>query len=237
MLLPRAFFRLQLRFAERIAHICHVSLDDALIGYSTFYLSFELGHAFDPAHPTWQRYLAGLRVEPDNVEWTYAFYKRRYTDSQAKFFGCFSYAYMSESKVVRPHFMNRDTSGYGALSKEQMETRLQELSAMFAHIRTNHPEAEEVRGCSWLYNIEAYKRLFPTEYTQNTEVADEEFPFLALWGQFLTKEGQVREKMMSDFLRCVEEQEALDAIKQCFPYLPLRPNCSIGYFYRFYDIL
>jgi hypothetical protein len=69
------------------------------------------------------------------------------------------------------------------------------------------------------------------------EVADEEFPFLALWGQFLTKEGQVREKMASDFLHCAEEQETLEATKQCFPYLPLRPKCSIDYFYRFYGIL
>ena len=40
-----------------------------------------------------------------------------------------------------------------AASKEQMETRLQELSAMFADIHTKHPEAEEVRGCSWLHNM------------------------------------------------------------------------------------
>ncbi len=215
----------------------HHTLDDALMSYSTLYISLGLGRAFDPAHPIWQQYLAGLRVEPDAVEWTYAFYQRQQTDPQVLFFGCFSYAYISESKVVRPHFTNRDTSRYGPLSQAQMETRLQELSAMFADIRTKHPEAEEVRGCSWLYHIEAYKRLFPTEYTQNMEVADEEFPFLALWGQFLTKEGQVREKMVSNFLHCVEEQETLEAIKQCFPYLPLRPNCSIGYFYRFYDIL
>jgi hypothetical protein len=36
---------------------------------------------------------------------------------------------------------------------------------MFAHIRQHVPQATAVRGNSWLYNLEAYRRLYPPAYT------------------------------------------------------------------------
>ncbi len=240
MKLPREFFHLQLRFAEQTARVLHIPLEDAFIKYSTLYMSFGLGRSFDSTHPTWQEYLASLGASTENnVEWTYAFYIRQYIEDYLEnYFGCFNYTYTPDSRVVRLHFTNRDTSGYSALSKEQMGTRLQELAALFTHIQKSHPEAEAVRGRSWLYNIQSYRRLFPVEYTQNTEVAiDGEFPFIALWGQFLNRYGRVREQMARDFLACVAREQTFDGIKRCFPFLPLAPQCSIHYFYTFYKIL
>jgi hypothetical protein len=60
---------------------------------------------------------------------------------------------------------------------------------------------------------------------------------MALWGQFLNRHGQVRGRMARDFLACVARQEMFDAVKQCFPFLPLAPQCSIHHFYTFYKIL
>lgn len=118
-----------------------------------------------------------------------------------------------------------------------METRLQELTELFTDVLALHPEAEMVRGRSWLYNIEAYRRLFPSEYTQNAEVAiDNEFPFMALWGQFLNHKEQLREPMAQRFLNCIVEQATLADIKRCFPYPPLAPQCSLHHFYTFYKI-
>lgn len=81
MRLPKEFFHLQLRFAERIAHLLHMPLADALIEYSTLYMCLGLGRSFDPTHPVWQEYRAGLKSAPDNVEWTYAFYLHHYIES------------------------------------------------------------------------------------------------------------------------------------------------------------
>jgi hypothetical protein len=36
---------------------------------------------------------------------------------------------------------------------------------MFAHIAEHEPQATTVCGASWLYNCEAYRRLFPPSYT------------------------------------------------------------------------
>lgn len=240
MKLSREFFHLQLRFAEQMARVLHVPLADALLKFSTLYMSLELGRSFSSTHPTWQEYLSGLQPSVENnVEWTHTFYVWQYIEHYPEnCFGCFNYAYSSDAKMVRLHFVNRNTSGYSALNKEQMQTRLQELTALFTHVSKSHPEAEAVRGRSWLYNIQSYRRLFPVEYTHNTKVAvDGEFPFMALWGQFLDRHGQVREQMAHDFLACVARQETFDGIKHCFPFLPLAPQCSIHHFYTFYKIL
>jgi hypothetical protein len=240
MKLPKEFFCLQLRFAEHTARVLSIPVEDALLTYSTLYMSFGLGRSFDPTHPVWQEYLASLKTKTeDNIEWTYTFYRRQYReDDSENGFGCFNYTYIAKTNKVRLHFVNRNISGYSALSREGMGARLQELTALFANVRKLHPEAEAVGDRSWLYNIQSYCRLFPTEYIQYATIAiDGEYPFLALWGQFLNGQEQIREKMARDFLAHIAREETFDGIQRCFPYLPLAPQCSIYYFYTFYKII
>ena len=59
----RGFFDLQLRFAERIAALAGLPLSRALLEYTNLYVRFGLGRDFDPAHPGWRDYEAGLAVE------------------------------------------------------------------------------------------------------------------------------------------------------------------------------
>ena len=47
------------------------------MSYTNLYIRFGLGRDFDPAHPTWQEYLAGLHDPDDIAEWTYSFYLKR----------------------------------------------------------------------------------------------------------------------------------------------------------------
>ena len=79
-----------------------------------------------------------------------------------------------------------------------------------------------VRGGSWLYNIEAYRRLFPPEYGQTAQPVDDEFRFLA-------------QPASRSFLACLEQQTTVAGLKQCFPLHVLQPACAIYYFYRFYE--
>src|SRR5579884_3397361 len=73
------FFDLQLRFAERVTHTCSLSFEEALLNYTNFYLQF-INRSFDPAHPIWQQYLAGLRNAQDPAQWTCMFYQTRRKD-------------------------------------------------------------------------------------------------------------------------------------------------------------
>jgi hypothetical protein len=233
--LTKDFFQLQLSFAEKVAHVTQVPLQEILLAYTTFYLSVELDRSFDPAHPIWQTYLEGLKHTADPAQWTYTVYQQQRTVFTADFYGCFYYGYLPDEQAIRIHFINRETTEHSALSQARRAVRVQELARMFRAIQTTLPQAKTVRGGSWLYHLDAYRRLFPPEYVRTAQPVDDEFPFLALWGQFLTRHGQVREPETAAFLADLQQQTTLAGLKQCFPYQVLRPACAIDHFYRFYE--
>lgn len=234
--LSPAFFDIQLRFARSITQISHFSFEEAVFRFTNIYLRC-LDRSFNPAHPVWQTYLEGLLHSSDQALWTYAFYKSHRTPASLSPYGCFQCTYLSGERTIRLHFTNADTSGNGPLSRSRIPARLQELNALFTEIKQRHPEAQQVRGVSWLYNLEAYKRLFPPQYTDAMKIIDGEFQYLALWGQFLQRDGRVREALASSFLSCCCQQSSLEGLMRCFPYSILQPSCSIAAFYEFYECL
>ena len=70
----KTFFDLQLQFADRVTLLSGLPLAHALFEYTNLYIRFGLGRDFDPAHPIWQEYLAGVQDTNDRREWTYRFY-------------------------------------------------------------------------------------------------------------------------------------------------------------------
>jgi hypothetical protein len=233
--LSPAFFELQLQFAASIVQISQLSFEEALLNYTNLYLQF-IGRSFDPFHPVWQAYLAGLYQASERVIWTYAFYQRRREHYSPPPYGCFHYSYLPEENTIRYHFVNADTSGPGPLSKERMPVRLQELKTMFAEIKKHYGDTPIVKGNSWLYNIDAYKRLFPPQYTQTMKVTGGEFQYMSLWGQFLQHDGQIHRHLADAFLSCLVNLETIEGLASCFPYQVLSPQCSIDLLYKFYRV-
>lgn len=234
--LSPAYFDLQLRFADAIAQVSQFSFEEAILRFTNIYLQC-LGRSFDVTHPAWQGYLEGLHRTANQAQWTFAFYESRRESISPFLYGCFQYVYLADEQVIHFHFTNADRSGHGPLSQERRDVRLQELQTMFARIKQQYPDARHVRGCSWLYNLEAYKRLFPPEYTSTMEVVEEEFQFLALWGQFLRRDGQIRQSLAHSFLASCHQQRTPEGLTHCFPYQVLEPFCPITVFYEFYESL
>ncbi len=234
--LSPAFFDLQLHFASHVARINDLNFEEALLSFTNIYLQC-IGRSFDPADPTWLTYLKGLRHTSDKALWTASFYESQKEPTPPSAYGCFRYTYLADEQTIRLHFSNVDSSGYGSLSKERIMVRLKELKTLFTDVKKQYPEAQRVQGASWLYNIDAYKRLFPSQYTHENEMGkrDEEFQYLALWGQFLQRDGQVREPQAHSFLSCCSMQQTLEGLVRCFPYQVLEPSCSIASFYEFYE--
>src|SRR5919199_4078997 len=150
------FVALLLRFAERVAEVEGVPIDEALLTSTPLYLNFGLTGSFSPQDPTWQEFLAGYHAASQPVAWTHSFYlahAREYGESP---FGCFSYAHESETRTIRLHFGDGDASGAGPLSEERQQVRRAELTALFADVRREVPAAEAVSGGVGLYNPPAY---------------------------------------------------------------------------------
>ena len=238
MIYAKAFFDLQLQFAHKVAILSGLPLARALLDYTNLYIRFGLGRGFDPAHPTWREYLDGLQDANDTREWTYRFYLRR-PDAMAApaivaTFGCFSYSRLSGDRI-RLHFENADTDGHSSLGMDRRGQRLADLTALFGHVKRTLPQPLQVVGASWLYNLDAYRRLFPIPYLATAHVIHR-FQNMPLWGQFLDRHGEVKVNMARPFLERLECQSSLDGVGECFPFQVLSVQASVREFYDFYGI-
>lgn len=235
----QAFIHLQMQFAEKLSALLNIDLGETLAEHTVLrhLLAVSISRA-DQSDPVWQQFVRGCKAQPAPTEWAYAFYQRHAAPDQEAprpRFGCFTFAYpFRGTPVVRLHFEN--LTKQSVLKSVQINERKAELRALFAYVRQHHPEAKRVRGGSWLYNIAAYRRLFPDEYIKTAEGVGYETGFFALWGQFLRADGDVHMVQAAQFLTNIERQTTEDGCLHCFPYEVLRPECSIEVFNSFYSI-
>jgi GNAT superfamily N-acetyltransferase len=235
----KAFFDLQVDVAERVSALTGMPIARALLEYTNVYIRFGLGRVVDPGHPTWQRFMAGLDAATDRHAYTYDFYRREAQDDGgppvAARFGCFAYARAGEGRI-RLHFDNAEPGGVSPLSHARKAERIGELAALFVHVRRTEPGAVRVAGASWLYNIEAYRRLFPRPYLASARVLDDRFQRMPLWGQFLDRYGDVKAEMAGRLRERLAAQQGLDGLARCFPYRVIAVEAPVRAFYDAHGI-
>ena len=101
----------------------------------------------------------------------------------------------------------------------------------------DYPQAERVRGFSWLHNMDFYKRIFPTfYYNKGTISAKDYYGSNAYWGQFVNRDGSCRKDSANKFLNCLDTKKNLATLTECFPLKGLEVICDIKYFYDFYGV-
>jgi hypothetical protein len=238
----KAFFDLQLSFAEKVRALSGMSLGSALFEYTNLYVRFGLGREFDAQNETWRTYVAGLPGteggEADR-EWTYRFYLKDPEATTAPpvvaTSGCFSYALSSVDRA-RLHFRNAETDGGSPLGAARVERRRADLSALVEHMKRTANEVNLVTGGSWLYNLDAYRRLFPPAYGSSARVVPGRYKSMTLWGQFLDHHGQVKESMTRPFLSSLAQRTSLDRLEECFPFQVLAVHAPAQEFYDFYGV-
>ena len=232
----RAFFELQWQFAERVAAISGMPREQALLHYTNFYIRFGLGREFDANDAVWRIYIDGLQNASDAVDWTWRFFLTRPSvppPSLVAAFGCFSYS-NAGNDAIRLHFANAESGNYSPLSCERVEERRAELRALFDYVRQTHLPVQRVLGTSWLYNLPAYRRLFPSGYVETARESSARFQNMPLWGQFLDRRGDVRPDMKAILLERVARQTHLHDLVQCFPLRALAVDAPIVLFDGFY---
>ena len=145
--------------------------------------------------------------------------------------GCFACSRLPGGQV-RLHFENVEPDGHSPLARDRAERRRADLRALFAPFARAGDAAPTVVGTSWLYNLEAYRRLFPPAYLATARPITGRFRHMPLWGQFLDRHGEVREQPARHFLERVDRQSSLDDLDGCFPFPVLRLEASAAEFSR-----
>jgi hypothetical protein len=150
-------------------------------------------------------------------------------------FGCFSYA-RPTPEWIRLHFQNAETDGRSPLAIDRVRERQAELATLFAHVKRTQRGPIRVRGVSWLYNLAAYRRLFPPSYLATAHVAAQRFRHMPLWGQFVDRRGAMKEQATREFLERLERQSSPDGLERCFPLQPLAVDAPVEAFYDCYGL-
>jgi len=235
----REFFGLQLRFARAASALSGRPLPNALLDYTNLYVRLGLGREFDPAHPGWRAYVDGLAAGRDALDWTHELYLRGPETATAPplvaVFGCFAYGRLSDGRL-RLHFQNAEAGGGSPLGAARRGQRLAELAALFDHVKRTMPPPVRMVGASWLYNLEAYRRLFPPAYLATARVLADRFRHMPLWGQFVDRRGGIREEPARRLLERVERAASVADLGTCFPLHPLGLEAPADEFYAFHHL-
>ena len=230
MRFAQPFFGLQRRFADRWAELAPCPRDEAYLECTTWYHEVcQLGRDFDPNHPEWVRFLAGLHAaaDPDT------FVAER-GQEMAPWTSVFDYAWDPEALTVRLHFLATGVADASPLAPDAVQARQREIRIVIGRALTEHPEAAWVRGRSWLYNLAAYRRLFPPSFIAGLTADEHDLQFLATWGQLVTRRGETRPAMVEPFLERVAAASTTTALEDAFPLRMLETRAPIADFVEFY---
>ncbi len=195
------FVRLQLDFACALRNVMNASLSDILLPYTQFHRLLGLGRPDQGPAEGWRPIAAEVdRLDtPGNVE-AFLIEALRSAPPPARdpnqtLFGCFACERPNGSGGVRIHFTHRDPRpGPGPLSQSRLHARRAELASMIEHLNASEPLAKTIEGASWLYNTDAYRRIFPAEYVSSLtpKAGPRSLTGYSHWGQFIDHDGRLK---------------------------------------------
>jgi len=237
------YLDLQLRFAEVLAQRTGRPLGETVALYTNFHRRFGLGLVRGvPATAAWAHYAARLEALPDHaarLAWTVDFQRGALeTPPPGEHrFGCFACDPPDPAGEVSIHFSNLDRDRQSPLADGKVEQRRDELRALFAFLREAYPAAIAVRGGSWLYHLEAYRRLFPAAYVATRRPPERPLSLqgYSSWGQFLDHRGRVRARPRDAFLANLSRLDP-QRVGVAFPLPALAATGLIGGFYLCYGL-
>ncbi len=237
----RDFFELQLRFAGHMAQRTGTPLAEAVIRFTNFHRRFGFGDPDKGVAAAWADYVTSLQRLADLEEqtrWTQAFFRDAPEEKPPPgqhLFGCFGCEAPDDRGIVRIHFVSVDDDGLGPLHRSKVLRRQRELAAMFAFVRRHYPSAARVRGISWLYHIDAYRRLLPPEYSASAAAPVwVRLNGTSSWGQFIRHDGSIKPALRDAFLRNFDAMDVA-APWRSFPLPALIVTAPLEIFTAFYE--
>jgi hypothetical protein len=219
LLFNRAFFDLQAFWVERVNELAHIdrltawhdwTSMAALVntdGWDAIDDAVRNGDPAEAAHRSWLALRATLGPSQH---------------------GCFWYDVEADRSQIRLHFANRE--GPGALGPGRHATRRAELASALKDARKVAPQAQRLRGGSWLYHLPGYQALFPSTFLAQAIAADSrnEVGQLALWGQFVSGDCERCQQRTNQFIHACTEATDVDDLVAAFPLTKLHVIGSLG---------
>lgn len=244
--IARTFFGVQLHYARVLAERAGIPLADAITFHTNFHRLFAYGNlSKQPPDPEFLALVGRIVAIADpeqRLDHLIDAYARRPPDPWPKdrypFGDHFAHEAPNADGAVRIHFRNRFNSNeHGPLHASNIAQRRADLTAMMTHIATRWPETQSILGGSWLYNLEAYRRLFPAEFGASRTPLTGPRPThgLSTWGQFLDYRGYAKPEVVTRFRQMLDTLD-IEHPWLSFPYQVLSTTAPFTVFRREYGV-
>ena len=239
------YFDIQLQLAARMAGLRNEPLGRAALRYTNLHRRFGLRTPPEtPAEP-WTSFAEDLdRLDDlaDQVALTQATFlvmpEEILPPPPKLAYGCFAHDPPDADGTVQIHFNNADTDKHGGpLASAKQGRRRADLTAMVEAIRATHPNARAIQGRSWLYNLNAYSRLFPKDYVASVhpETGVVNLHGNSSWGQMIDSREAVRPDFRDALLANLPHIDP-EAPWRAFPLQILKVAAPLESFETFYGL-
>ena len=237
------YFEVQLALANEIAVRSDGSFADAVAWCTNLHRRFGYGSiGVDESPGAWRQFLGELESATtleDRVHCAVEAFvagQEEPVPSGREMFGCFAFDPPDDDGAVRLHFFNRDSAdGVSPLAPSKIARRRAELTALTRRVLHGHANATSVLGGSWLYHLDAYRRLFPPAYVASrTPVEPVRLNGTSSWGQVLDHRERVKPHVRDEILAKLTELDPSSPWR-VFPLRPLRTTAPVDVFAAWYD--
>lgn len=231
------YFALQLTFARQYAVAANVPFDIAIAHVTNLRRRLDLMGAVGAQR--WNELLSRVGCLMDDpsaaLSLCVGLHGAQPRREPPRTFGCFSYDPPDESGALRIHFMPPAGTLASPLAFAAVDARMDELRALFSQVRRAERDARSVRGVSWLYNLDAYKRLFPPAYRTSAQAPRSALHMTgsSTWGQVLNWRQQVKPPARNAVLAGLATMK-IEAPWEVFPLRALVATCDIDDFYDWF---
>ena len=239
------YFAVQLQLAGRMAELRNEPLSRAALRYTNFHRRFGLRTAPETPTEPWISFadrldrLGDLKDQVALTQATFRVMPEEILPPPPKLaYGCFAHDPPEANGEVQIHFNNADTDADGGpLAAAKQARRRSELAAMIEAIRATHPDARAIRGRSWLYNLNAYRRLFPTVFAASAcpETGVVNLHGNSSWGQMIDSREAVRADFRDRLLASLPHIDPA-APWRAFPLQVIRVTAPLTSFEAFYGL-
>lgn len=241
----QGYFALQLSLARRMGELTGQSMGEAALRYTNFHRRLGFGRWTGDAAAGWGHYAEALASSADHdaqLALTCAMFLQASGDSGHEAgrhaFGCFAFEQPRPDGSVNIHFLNLDTDASGGpLSAAKLSRRKDEMIAMVRFLREDFPGVTHIRGRSWLYHLDAYRRIFPPAYGDSR--IPHEGPVTlhgnGLWGQTIDSWERVRPDAARALMEALPGMDP-QAPWKVFPLQGLATVAPIEAFETFYGL-
>jgi hypothetical protein len=225
--------------ARRMAELRSEPLSHATLRYTNFHRRFGLRTPPEVPTEPWISFaksldrLSDLKDQVALTQQTFRIMPDEILPPPPKqAYGCFAHDPPDEAGEVQIHFNNADTDDLGGpLVRGKQGRRRADLKAMVEAILAKHPEARAIRGRSWLYNLDAYRRLFPSDYAASAslETGVVNLHGNSSWGQMIDSREAIRPDFRDNLLSNLKSIDP-SAPWRAFPLQVLRVTAPIESF-------